>query len=104
MNSITVGDVEVVALTDIEGAFFGLDQIFPGVRQDQWEPYVARYPWAFADRDTLYGRVGAYLLRSPGGTVLVDAGVGPGPSEDPDGSCKISRPTASRPRTWTPCS
>lgn len=72
-----MGRVEITALTDMEGAFFGLDQIFPGVTHDQWDPYVRRYPWAFADDDTLWGRVGSYLLRSPEGTVLVDTGVGP---------------------------
>ena len=77
MNSITVGSVNIVALTDMEGAFFRLDQIFPGVMKDQWEPYLHRYPWAFADRETLRGRVGSYVLRSAGGTVLVDTGVGP---------------------------
>src|SRR5215213_9654044 len=61
----------------MEGAFFRLDQIFPGVAQDQWEPYVHRYPWAFVDRETLLGGVGSYVLRSPEGTVLVDTGVGP---------------------------
>jgi glyoxylase-like metal-dependent hydrolase (beta-lactamase superfamily II) len=61
----------------MEGAFFGLDQIFPGVMEDQWEPYRHRFPWAFADRETLRGRVGSYVLRSPEGTVLVDTGVGP---------------------------
>ena len=77
MKSIKVGRVGITALTDIEGAFFSLDQIFPGVMKDQWEPYVHRYPWAFADRDTLWGRVGSFVLRSPEGTVLVDTGVGP---------------------------
>jgi glyoxylase-like metal-dependent hydrolase (beta-lactamase superfamily II) len=77
LKSIEVGSVEITALTDIEGAFFKLGQIFPGVMDDQWEPYVHRYPWAFADRETLWGRVGSYVLRSPGGTVLVDTGVGP---------------------------
>jgi glyoxylase-like metal-dependent hydrolase (beta-lactamase superfamily II) len=77
LNSIKVGSVEITALTDIEGAFFKLDQIFPGVTEDQWEPYAHRYPWAFADRDTLRGRVGSYVLRSPDGIVLVDTGVGP---------------------------
>src|SRR5919107_1817216 len=77
LRSIQVGRVEITALTDMEGAFFGLDQVFPGVTQDQWEPYLRRYPWAFADDDTLRGRVGSYLLRSVEGTVLVDTGVGP---------------------------
>jgi glyoxylase-like metal-dependent hydrolase (beta-lactamase superfamily II) len=77
LKSIAVGRVDITALTDIEGAFFRLDQIFPGVMEDQWEPYLDRYPWAFADRETLRGRVGSYVLRSPEGTVLVDTGVGP---------------------------
>jgi glyoxylase-like metal-dependent hydrolase (beta-lactamase superfamily II) len=77
LSSITVGRIEITALTDMEGAFFGLGQIFPGVMEDQWEPYRHRYPWAFADRETLRGRVGSYVLRSPEGTILVDTGVGP---------------------------
>ena len=77
MKSSIVGRVEITSLTDVEGAFFRLDQIFPGVAEDQWEPYRRRYPWAFADRETLRGRVGSYLLRSPDLTVLVDTGVGP---------------------------
>jgi glyoxylase-like metal-dependent hydrolase (beta-lactamase superfamily II) len=77
LKSIGVGRVDVIALTDIEGAFFRLDQIFPGVMEDQWEPYLHRYPWAFAGRETLRGRVGSYVLRSPESTVLVDTGVGP---------------------------
>jgi glyoxylase-like metal-dependent hydrolase (beta-lactamase superfamily II) len=78
MKSLVVGEVEIVALTDVEGAFFRLEQIFPGVRVEQWWPYVRRYPWAFADAHTLYGRVGSYLLRAPGHTLLVDTGIGPG--------------------------
>jgi len=77
LETIKVGSVDITSLTDIEGAFFALDQIFPGVMRDQWDPYVDRYPWAFADRNTLRGRVGSYLLRSSEGTVLVDTGVGP---------------------------
>ena len=78
MKSITVGSVEITALTDVEGPFVRLSQVFPGVRDDQWVPYLRRYPWAFADARTLYGRVGAYLIRGPGLTFLVDTGVGPG--------------------------
>jgi glyoxylase-like metal-dependent hydrolase (beta-lactamase superfamily II) len=78
VKSIAAGRVEIVALTDVEGPFFRLSQLFPGVRSEQWEPYLVRYPWAFADADTLYGRVGSYLVRSSGSTVLVDAGIGPG--------------------------
>lgn len=78
MKSITVGDVGITALTDVEGPFFRLGQIFPGVRDEQWRPYLRRYPWAFADAHTLYGRVGVYLVRTPDRTLLVDTGIGPG--------------------------
>jgi glyoxylase-like metal-dependent hydrolase (beta-lactamase superfamily II) len=78
VRSVIIGEVEITALTDVEGPFFRLDRLFPGVRTEQWEPYLGRYPWAFADAHTLYGRVGAYLLRSPGCVLLVDAGIGPG--------------------------
>ena len=78
MKRLIVGEVEITALTDIEGPFFRLSQLFPGVGADLWEPYVGRYPWAFADAGTLYGRVGAYVLRSPGSVVLVDTGIGRG--------------------------
>jgi hypothetical protein len=43
MKSITVGRVEITSLTDVEGAFFRLDQIFPGVMAEQWESYLHRY-------------------------------------------------------------
>jgi glyoxylase-like metal-dependent hydrolase (beta-lactamase superfamily II) len=78
VRSMIVGEVEITALTDIEGPFFRLNQLFPGVRAEQWEPYLGRYPWAFADAHTLYGRVGSYLLRSPDRVLLADAGIGPG--------------------------
>jgi glyoxylase-like metal-dependent hydrolase (beta-lactamase superfamily II) len=78
MRSIIIGEVEITALTDVEGPFFRLNQLFPGVRAAQWAPYFERYPWAFADAHTLYGRVGCYLLRAPGHTLLVDTGIGPG--------------------------
>ena len=78
MKSITVGGVGITALTDVEGPFVKLSQVFPGVREDQWAPYLRRFPWAFADASTLYGRVGAYLIQGPGQTLLVDTGIGPG--------------------------
>jgi glyoxylase-like metal-dependent hydrolase (beta-lactamase superfamily II) len=75
---LVVGEAEIIALTDVEGPFFRLGQIFPGVRAEQWGPYLRRYPWAFADASTLYGRVGSCLVRTPGHTLLVDTGIGPG--------------------------
>jgi glyoxylase-like metal-dependent hydrolase (beta-lactamase superfamily II) len=78
MRNLIIGEVEITALTDVEGPFFRLSQLFPGVRADQWEPYLGRYPWAFADAETLYGRGGFSLVGSPGRVVLLDTGIGPG--------------------------
>jgi glyoxylase-like metal-dependent hydrolase (beta-lactamase superfamily II) len=77
LKSIRVGGVEVVALTDVEGTFFRLDQIFPSIPDEQWLPYRVRYSWAFGENLTLRARVGAYLVRTPDEVVLVDTGVGP---------------------------
>lgn len=78
MRSTIVGEAEILALTDVEGPFAELRRLFPGVPAEEWAPYMARYPWVFADGRTLRGRVGAYLVRAPGSTLLVDTGIGPG--------------------------
>ncbi len=71
---ISVGDVEVIALRDatIE---FPLERMFPDVSDEAFEPYRTRYPAAFG-RGTWVIPVRAFVLRSRGSTVLVDAGLG----------------------------
>lgn len=76
MSSIMVGAVEVVALSDVEGPFFRLDQLFPGVPREEWKPYSARYPWAFTDERTIRGRIGGYLVKTRDRNILVDTGIG----------------------------
>ena len=79
---IAIGDVEVYELTDAAGPFpMPLDQVFPTVAPEQWEPYRQRYPRAFAGPNTWGTRVGCFLVRSAGRTILVDTGIGPGPVE-----------------------
>ncbi len=79
---IAIGDVEVYELTDAAGPFpMPLDQVFPAVSAEQWEPYRQRYPRAFAGPNTWGTRVGCFLVRSGGRTMLVDTGIGPGPSD-----------------------
>ena len=79
---IAIGDVEVYELTDAAGPFpMPLDQLFPAVAAEQWEPYRQRYPRAFAGPNTWGTRVGCFLVRSAGRTMLVDTGIGPGPVE-----------------------
>ena len=77
-GKLTIGAVEIVALTDAE-ALFPLAQVFPGVAAARWALYRERYPAFFADAGTWRSRFGVYLVRAPGRTILVDTGIGPGP-------------------------
>ncbi len=79
-DSLRVGNVEIITLTDYEGALpFTLDQIFPGVALEQWEPYRKRYPRAFPTPDTWGPHFGGMAVRSEGRLILVDTGAGPEP-------------------------
>src|SRR3954452_13688681 len=71
-NKLSVGDVELVALTDHEGDFpMRLSQVSPTVPADAWEPFRQRYPELFSGPDTWRNHYGCYLLRSQGRTILV---------------------------------
>lgn len=77
-NRLRVGNVEILILTDAECRFpVPLDQLFPGVALEQWEPYRQRYPSAFAAPDAWHVHYGCAVLRSGGRTILVDTGIGP---------------------------
>ncbi len=74
---LTVGNVDVLALTDGGGDFpFPLSQLFPDVSAEAWAPFRQRYPELFGDPDTWRNHYGCYLLRSQGRTILVDTGIG----------------------------
>ena len=76
-GKLFVGSVEVLALTDGEGAFpIPLSQLFPAVPADAWLPFQHRYPGLFAGPDTWHNHYGCYVLRSQGRTILVDTGIG----------------------------
>jgi len=49
----------------------------PGRRVD-WDEQRIRFPWAFPleDADNWAWHVHSFLLRHPGGLVLIDAGIG----------------------------
>ena len=79
MKKITIGDVEIIALTDGEGLVLPLKETFPAVRAEQWESYYRRYPQVFTDASHWYLRYGCFVVRTPEQTLLVDTGVGPGP-------------------------
>jgi glyoxylase-like metal-dependent hydrolase (beta-lactamase superfamily II) len=73
---VVVGSVELLPLVDAVGELGELDELFPGVPAEEWDPYRALYPELFAgSRWRVPGT--CYLLRSAGRTVLIDTGVGP---------------------------
>ena len=78
-NRITVGNVEITSLSDgyIE---FTPENFFPSIPAESWEPY--------RDELNAEGRlllnVGSFLLRTGGKTVLVDTGLGAGPTSFQD--------------------
>src|SRR6266849_3218874 len=79
-SSITVGDVEISHLYDLVADFpfpRTLDQAFPTVPAEAWEPYRREYPSLFGPGNVPRFHVGCYLIRSRGRTILVDTGVGP---------------------------
>jgi glyoxylase-like metal-dependent hydrolase (beta-lactamase superfamily II) len=79
MRAVTLGEREIIALTDYVGPYLPLADLFPDVRAEQWQPYRAQYPEAFAlpdAPDMWRAAFNCYLVRSPGGLTLVDTGVG----------------------------
>ena len=82
-GKLTVGNVEIVALTDAAGLFPPpISHLFPAVTAEQWEPYRRRYPETFAGPDNWHAHMVSYLVRSGGRTLLVDTGVGPEPAPE----------------------
>ncbi len=76
---MTVGNVEIVALSDMNIAFpTRLGEMWPKVPLDAWHTYMERYPDTF-EGDRIRLEIGCYLVRSQGRTILIDTGYGPGP-------------------------
>lgn len=76
---IRVGEFEVLSLTDTAGPFFTYRDAYPTTPRETWQPFRAEYPGYFAGEDDLFTRVGCFLVRGEGRTLLVDTGIGPGP-------------------------
>jgi glyoxylase-like metal-dependent hydrolase (beta-lactamase superfamily II) len=79
-SSITVGDVQISHLYDLIADFpfpRTLDQAFPAVPAEAWQPYRRQYPSLFGPGNVPRFHAGCYLIRSPGRTILVDTGIGP---------------------------
>ncbi len=71
---LAIGEVEIIALRDTN-LEFPLEQLFPEVSDEAWEPFRERYPDAFG-RGTWRIPVRAFVVRSGDWTVLVDTGLG----------------------------
>jgi glyoxylase-like metal-dependent hydrolase (beta-lactamase superfamily II) len=79
-NVLTIGNVQITCIHDatIEHFPMTLDQVFPSVTSEQWQPYRERYPALFPEPMRWRPEVDTYLIRSSGRTILVDTGAGPG--------------------------
>jgi glyoxylase-like metal-dependent hydrolase (beta-lactamase superfamily II) len=75
---LTVGAVEVLCLSDATVDYpWPLDELFPGVPLEAWEPFRARYPAAFGSPTVWRSCCRCFLLRFGSTTVLLDTGMGP---------------------------
>ena len=83
---MNVGNVEIVALTDMNVVFpVPLEEAWPKVPLNAWPQYRERYPDSFGDNGLMRLEIGCYLVRSQGRTILIDTGYGPGPIESVGG-------------------
>ena len=75
--TITVGNVEITAVHDNEGAL-PLSMVFPGVDAGLWVPYQQKYPECFNgdNNENFAAHFDCYVIRSEGRIILVDTGVG----------------------------
>jgi glyoxylase-like metal-dependent hydrolase (beta-lactamase superfamily II) len=76
-ETITVGNVEIVALLDVDVNDEPIADAFPGAPDGAMLAGKARYPDVYADDDAWRLRVRVWLIRHPGGLLLLDTGVGP---------------------------
>jgi glyoxylase-like metal-dependent hydrolase (beta-lactamase superfamily II) len=75
---MTVGNVEISHVYDLIVDFpLPLDQLFPTMSVEAWEPYRRKYPDLFGPGNTWHWHAGCFVIRSQGRTILVDTGVGP---------------------------
>lgn len=70
---VTVGNVEMLSLSDGTGEFPAAN-VFPKATSADWQ----RHPGALTADGKLQVNFGFFLLRSQGQTILVDTGLGPG--------------------------
>jgi glyoxylase-like metal-dependent hydrolase (beta-lactamase superfamily II) len=75
-STVSVGELELASLPDAVGLLGELDELYPDVAAEEWEPYRALYPTLFAGSKWRLP-VTCFLVRTGSRTIVVDAGVGP---------------------------
>jgi glyoxylase-like metal-dependent hydrolase (beta-lactamase superfamily II) len=76
-ETIAVGDVEIVALLDVDVNDEPIADAFPGAPANAILAGKGRYPNVYGADDVWRLRVRVWLIRHPGGLLLLDTGVGP---------------------------
>jgi len=76
-ETIAIGDVEIVALLDVDVSDEPIADAFPGAPPDAILAGKGRYPNVYGADDVWRLRVRVWLIRHPGGLLLLDTGVGP---------------------------
>ena len=76
-ETIAVGDVEIVALLDVDVNDEPIADAFPGAPADEILAGKDRYPNVYGADSVWRLRVRVWLIRHPGGLLLLDTGVGP---------------------------
>jgi glyoxylase-like metal-dependent hydrolase (beta-lactamase superfamily II) len=78
VDSLTLGDVEIVPVTEVAELRLPRDAVFPNRDEAEWranEHWLAPRFWE-PSADVLVAAVRTWVLRSEGRTILVDTGVG----------------------------
>lgn len=72
------GGARVLPLRDATVDYpWPLEELFPGIPSEAWEPFRERYPEAFGKPEVWRSSYRCYVIRSRGRTLLVDTGMGP---------------------------
>jgi glyoxylase-like metal-dependent hydrolase (beta-lactamase superfamily II) len=76
-QTITIGDVEISALLDVDVPDEPIADAFPGAPADELTVAKEAFPETLTADDAWRLRIRAWLIRHPGGVLLLDTGVGP---------------------------
>lgn len=72
-NTISIGNVEIIAVADAAGLIAPCTAMFPKIEQTSWEPYRE---FLSDDCKSMNMSITTYLVRSAGKTILIDTGIG----------------------------